>query len=119
MAFAGGSGKGSPKDSIYVDLAAIVVPVIRNGEVQRHLGWQFSIEATDLAAAHKIRDDLPRLTSAFLQVLNGLTQRADAASGMIDPTVVKSRMLGTLARILGPGVAREVLIQKTHRRDFG
>lgn len=106
-------------ESTFVALSSLVVPVFRNGKVEGHIGWRFTIEASNPAAAQKIRDTLPRLTDAFVSELHSLAQRHVTAEGTLDGDLVKRRLLAASARLYGADVVRAVLISASFTRKIG
>ena len=76
-AWAGGaaateSEEGAVQKGIYVTLDPMIVPVIANGVVQRHLTLQLQLEMRDIESDRRLQKRFPKLVDAFLSELHAL-----------------------------------------------
>jgi hypothetical protein len=96
---------------LYVTLEPLVVPVIENGTVTRHLQIALSVEVAGLSGDARLRNALPRVVDAFTTELYGLMALRFVREGGVDMPLVKQRLLLAASRELGDGVMTDILIR--------
>lgn len=104
-----GSMPGAP---VFVDFQPIILPVIGQDRVTERVGIVLALELAPGQTAAGIEPKRPILTDAFISDLYGIFQQRAALHQVADGTLIKARLLRTANRVLGPGVVKEVLIQK-------
>lgn len=112
-----GQGKTSGPPTNFVTLEPFVVPIIRNGQLQRHVTLAIVIEAKDQDAKGKVEAAMPRLRDAFVRDLHAyLAVVPYDGSG----TLLQA-MMQRLARIadgtVGAGRIKAVLLQGAADRN--
>ncbi len=107
----GGQGKTSGPPTNFVSLEPFVVPIIRNGQLQRHVTLAIVIEAKDQDAKGKVEAAMPRLRDAFVRDLHAYLAVVpyDGSGALLQA------MMQRLARIadgaVGAGHIKAVLLQ--------
>lgn len=100
----------------FVELQPIILSVFEGNEVSRQARIALALELASGKTAGDIEPLKPRLLDAFIGELNGIYEERRHADRVIDPAVIKPRLLETATRILGPGVVKDVLIQQAFER---
>ena len=78
-----------------------------------------TLEVADGKAATIIKQRLPRLNDAYLQTLYGaLDQKLVNKGQLVDIGLVKQRLRAPTERILGPDVAKDILVQAVAQRKL-
>ena len=107
------------KETLFVTLDPLVLPVIRNGHVVEHITLGLQLEVLGLDSEIRLRDNLPKLRDAFVTELYGLMGLRYVQEKRGQLPLVKERLQLVSDRVLGPGVVRNVLINGIdNRRDF-
>jgi flagellar protein FliL len=109
----------SPAGPAFVTLAPIVLPVFEGDAVKRQAGVLLSLELVEGKTVADVEPQRRRLVDAFIGDLYALFEQRQDADRVIDAPLIKERLGATAARILGPGVVREVLIQQAFERTRG
>ncbi|MBI3708882.1 MAG: hypothetical protein HY246_14575 [Proteobacteria bacterium] len=112
-----GSKVAAAEGSNFLRMDPLIVPIIRNGTVERHLGFVFLLELADKKFDVKVRELMPRLTNAFVSDLNALATAPRAAESGIDAATLKRRLIASCQRILGPDIVRDVLVDRSFVRS--
>jgi len=106
-----------PADApVFVTLPPITVPVFEGDEIARQASLVLALE---LAKGHTEADLSPyraRLVDAFIAELADIFERRSLEDRVIDPQAIKPRLRETTARIVGPGLVTDVLIQQAMER---
>ncbi|MFN0042618.1 MAG: flagellar basal body-associated protein FliL [Alphaproteobacteria bacterium] len=95
----------------FVPLEPFVVPIIRNGQLQRHVTLSITIEAKDQDAKGKVEASMPRLRDAFARDLHAYLAVVpyDGSGALLQA------MMQRLARVadgaVGAGRIKAVLLQ--------
>lgn len=106
------------KDAIgYFQFQPFNIPVIRNGKVARILTLTVTMETKGDDNKTKIMAQRYQLHDAFLRDIHGVAafQRSDCR--VIDPAVVKTRLMAISDRLLGEGTVRNILVQSIFDRS--
>jgi hypothetical protein len=101
----------------FVQMDSIVIPVIRNDQVERHVMLTLVLEVGDnhsrrrvYKATHLIRDAFVLDLHGYMRVI--LSRSRDKFMGLL-----KGRLLRVVAGVVGPNVVRAVLVQQVAERE--
>jgi flagellar protein FliL len=110
----------NPSDTLnanpYVRFAQIVVPIIEGDKVTKQMGVTLTLQLYDGKSRREVDAKRPLLTDAFVQFLYGYFQQRAGLKTPIDEAVLKERLRQTAARVVGPDMVKEVLIQQFFER---
>lgn len=114
----GGEGEKAKKPADrYVQLDPIIVPVLQKDGLQQVVSMVVVIEAKDADKADIVRDKKPKLADAFLSDMYGVFSRPENLdNGIVKISELKTRMMELAAKILGPDVVADVLLQVLQQR---
>jgi hypothetical protein len=101
-----------PAGPAFVKIPPIVVPVIEGDKVTRQVGVNLVLELAEGRSADDIAPKQQRLHDAFISDLYGIYQARAGSDRPVSEQVVKARFGRSAARVLGPGVVKDVLIQQ-------
>lgn len=111
-----GAGTTAPAGPVFVRLRPIVLPIVEGDRVAKTTGIVLSLELAHGKTEADLDADRVRLRDAFITELYAyLDQHADD-SRAIDTELLKQRLTRASARVLGPGVVRQVLILQAFER---
>jgi hypothetical protein len=97
---------------IFFNVPAIVLPVVAGNTITRQVGAVLTVELAEGHRKSEVAAKERQLTDAFITELYGLYAWRDGVNQVIDERLVKRRLLAAANRVLGPGVARAVLIRQ-------
>ena len=101
----------------FVDLDSLVIPVIRNDQVERHVMLTLTLEVGDNHSRFRVQKAVHQLRDAFVRDLHGYMRVVMTRSHNDFLRLLKGRLLRVTASVIGPGVVREVLIQQAAERE--
>ena len=104
-------GHGAPQAPQTVMVDGLSIPVVRRRQVEGQVALIIAIEPADVAAQQKIEASMPRLRDAYISDLYGYFGAIgfDGSAGAIQ--AVLQRLTRATDRLLGPGVAKALLLQ--------
>lgn len=108
--------EGGVNTSPYVRFAQIVVPIIEGNKVTKQIGVTLTLELFDAKARQEVIARRPLLTDAFVKFLYAFFQQRIGAKTPLDEAVLKDRLRQTAAKVVGPDMVKEVLIQQLFER---
>ena len=100
----------------YVRLDPIFVPIITGDHVTEQVGITLMLQLVENKEKGDVEGKRIPLYDAFFRDLYGYFQDRAAASGRVDQTYLKARLLKTANRIVGPDLVKEVLIEQLFAR---
>ncbi len=103
--------------TFFVDMDSLVVPVIRNDQVERHVMLTLTLEVGDNHSRSRVQEAVHQLRDAYVRDLHGYMRVVMTRSHNDFLRLLKGRLLRVTADIIGPGVVREVLIQQAAERE--
>lgn len=114
----GGHGKKGQPETSFVQLDPFVVPVIRNGQLQRHVTLSLAIEAKDPASRAKVEAAMPRVRDAFARDLHAFLAVVpyDGSGALLQS--MTQRLARVAERAVGGGLIKAVLLQGAVDRTF-
>lgn len=106
--------KGPP---VYAQVGPMIVPLLGPKNAQQNIMITVSLEVDNDQVKDSIRAQAPRLVDAYLQALYGGLETGQVIEGQIlNIPALKSKLQETTDKVLGKGVARDVLIQSVSQR---
>lgn len=103
----------------YVQMDPLILPVVNAQGVTQVISLVITIEVPDSGAAEKVTARIPRLKDAYIQDLYGaLGRQASTAGGIVDVGAIKQRLNAVTHRVMGEGVAGDVLLQVVQQRPI-
>lgn len=101
----------------YVQMQPIILPIIDSAGLSQVVSLVIAIEVDDPAKADKIKGILPKLTDAYLSDMYGsLSKKAAMEGGVVRISILKERLIKVTTKVLGAGVANDVLLQVLQQR---
>ena len=106
------SEDGKPPEITYVELAPIILPIIDRNGISQTISMVVSVQVANEAKAEEVRNKMPRLADAYLSDMYGtLSKTGSMEGGVIKVSMLKERLSGITHKVLGEGVAEDVLLQ--------
>lgn len=103
----------------FVNIGPLTVPVLSGDAINQFVTLVVAVEVSDVTVAETVRSQAPRLTDAFLTTLYGEIAAGQVIrGGLVDVPQVKSKLAGASRKVLGDGVARDVLVQVVNQRPM-
>lgn len=103
----------------YVRMEPLILPVLDEHGVSQVVSLVVVIEVEDSAAADRVDLMSPRLKDAYLQYLYGaLSRRTVLEGGVLRIDIVKRLLNEVTTKVLGDGVAHDVLLQTVQQRPI-
>lgn len=117
-----GSQPEAPAEGIFtksaIEFDPIVLPILREGRVRRHMTFVLSLEMDRPLSLDEIRVLKPRLRDAFLSELHGIYAFRHVQEGDTAMPVIRQRLARAGERVLGPGAVKAVFFKYIGRRDL-
>lgn len=102
-------------EPFFSSVDTITIPVIRSGAVKKYVSLQISLETYDKDRLEIINAQQPRIEDAFLRSLHGYFAETPI-NAPLNVRDVKVRLMKDCARLLGPDMVKDVLIQGAYER---
>lgn len=103
----------------FVQLDALIFPVIGDTGVTQTVSLVISLEVPDDATAQEVQRLSPRLKDAYIQDMYGALNRKDSMEkGVLKVAPLKARLNKVSARVLGEGKVNDVLLQIISQRPI-
>lgn len=101
----------------YVQMQPIILPIIDNAGLSQTVSLVVAIEVDDPTKADKVKEVLPKLTDAYLSDMYGsLSKKAAMDGGVVRVSLLKERLVKVTNKVLGAGIANDVLLQVLQQR---
>ncbi len=101
----------------YVQMNAMIFPVIGDRGVTQTVSLVVSLEVPDAATAEEIKKLAPRLTDAYIQDMYGaLNRKHSMENGTLKIAPLKARLNKVTTRVVGEGKVNDVLLQVVQQR---
>ena len=100
----------------YVRLDPIFVPIITGDQVTQQVGVTLMLQLVENKEKGDVESKRIPLYDAFFRDLYGYFQDRAVASGRVDQLYLKTRLLKTANRVVGPDLVKEVLIEQLFAR---
>lgn len=96
----------------FVQLNAMILPIIDDHGVNQTVSLVVAIEVADEVAEARVKLLAPRLQDAYIQDMYGMLNRqASMEGGVIQAAKLKARLNKVTAKVLGEGEFNDVLLQ--------
>lgn len=95
----------------------LTIPVIKDGKVQRHFYFRFTLIFDDPNNRDKAERVLPALTNDFNVELSQLLARKLVEESNYDPNLIQSQLQKVCDRRLGKGVVTDVSIAQMEQHE--
>ncbi len=100
-------------------LAPFSIPVVRDGRLLRQVSLTVTLETGNVSQRNKVIERRLALQNAFLKDLYAVLALHDGEDGRaLNLDTVKVRLRRVADGVLGPGIARDILIESVHVRRF-
>lgn len=99
----------------FEEIDSLSIPVIRNGKVMKFVLLKVAVELTDGDYRTRVQSYMPRLKDAYLRELHGYFATVPV-DDPINVRAVTKRLMRASARVLGPGVVKDILVQGVYER---
>lgn len=107
-----------PPPVAYVRLNPIVVPTIGKNRVEQFVTVVVTVEVDAAKQAHA-QANVPRLIDAFIKTMYAsVDDRSVLHNGLISIPAVKEKLKHAADKVLGDGVAQNVLVQSVTQRNL-
>ena len=103
-------------DPVYMDVKNLVIPIIRNREIQKYVLFRITLEMHDENTKDQVRLVFPRLKDAFIKDLFDYYAYRTPGAGGINVNAVRRRLKRASDRTVGKGKVKNVLIQGAFER---
>ncbi|MBI2233653.1 MAG: flagellar basal body-associated FliL family protein [Micavibrio aeruginosavorus] len=110
---------GHAGTSAFVQLDPLLLPIIGKNGVTQSVSMVIVIETPDEASKAMVVSLAPRLKDAFIQDMYGvLSQETMVRGGVIQVTALKNRLHKVSNKVLGEGMAKDVLLQVVQQKPM-
>jgi flagellar FliL protein len=112
-------GEHEEAASQFVQLDPLILPIVGKDGFTQVVSMVVVIETPDEASKAKIEYLSPRLKDAYIQDMYGvLSQETMADNGVLHVTALKNRLQKVSDKVLGDGMAKDVLLQVVQQRPM-
>lgn len=102
----------------FVRLPPLVVPVIGPNKVEQFITVVVAMEVVQ-EKLPIVQANMPRLSDGFLTALYGaIADKSVMKAGLVNIPAVKEKLVESAAKIVGPGVVINVLVQAVTQRNL-
>ncbi len=120
--WAGGGAEPDAEDAdaskgIFVTLDPMIIPVIADGVVRRHLTLQLQLEMRDIESDRRLQRRFPKLVDAFLSELYALMSMRFVREKGVDVEFFRARLMMRADALLGEGAIKEILVRGIDKRE--
>lgn len=103
----------------FVQLDALILPVIDEQGVTQVISIVVSLEVPDAATAEEVKRLSPRLKDAFIQDMYGVLNRKNSMEkGVLQVGLIKARLNSITTRVMGENKVNDVLLQVVQQRSL-
>lgn len=102
--------------NIYVTLDPMIVPVIADGVVRRHLTLQLQLQMRDIESDRRLQKRFPKLVDAFFTELYALMSMRFVREKGVDVEFLRARLMMRADALLGEGAVKEILVLGVDKR---
>ena len=102
---------------MFVEVGPIILPVMGEKRVEQNVLLVVAVEVDGEQRRNQVRDVKARLADAFITTLYGSLGKDQVIEGqVVDVVGVKAKLIAAADKVLGKGVARDILIQAVNQR---
>ena len=102
--------------TLTVRLNPMVIPMVREGQVTKHLTVNVQLQVAGLSAENQLRENLPKLRDAFLTELYSLMAMRYVQENRMQTEFIKGRLKLVADNLLGHDILHNIVIQGLERR---
>ena len=96
---------------------SLTIAIIKNGKVERHVFFRFTLIFDDPAKRDKANKLMPALINDFNEELHGLLARKLVEESKYDPDLIQAQLQKVCDRRLGPGTVYQVSVDNMERAE--
>ena len=102
----------------FVRMPPLVVPVIGHAKVEQFITIVVTMEVV-AEKAPIVQAHQPKMVDAFLTALYGaIDDKSVMAGNLVNIPAVKEKLTATAAKVVGPGMVQDVLVQVVTQRNL-
>lgn len=106
-------------EPLFVDFDPIMVPVIENDQVTRHVTLRIMLQVSSEDVGDHLIDQAPRLNDAFLADLYGSLHEGNGVrDGVLNLDHVKRRLMSVSTSVVGDNKIDDILVQMVSERPI-
>ncbi len=111
--------EGELANPSFVQLEALVLPVMDEDGVSQVISLVVALEVKDEATVLEVQKLTPRLKDAYIQDMYGVLSRNGAMEGgVLQVGAIKARLNKVSTKVLGENVVKDVLLQVVQQRPI-
>jgi len=111
--------KEPPKESIFIDMDPLMLPVIQGDQIAGLIQIQVKLETVGQDNAIFLKRRLTKISDAFVKDLHGFVPRLLKKKERLDVIILKDRLKVIGDRLLGKGYINDVLVQSVIETPAG
>ena len=112
------SEEGAAETGIFVTLDPMIIPVIANGVVERHLSLQLRLEMRDIESDRRLQKRFPKLVDAFVSELHALMSMRFVREKGVDVEFFRTRLMMRGDALLGAGAITKIFVLGIDKREL-
>lgn len=117
QAHAAGGSKGGEGVTEYVELDALILPIVDDNGVSQIVSIVVAIEVSDSHGKDVVNQMSPKIKDAFIQDMYGvLNEHAALKGGVIQVNILKKRLTRISDEVVGDDIVKDVLLQVVQQR---
>jgi flagellar FliL protein len=116
---AGGASKGGAAVTEYVELDALILPILDENGVSQIVSIVVALEVADVQTKDTVKQMSPKIKDAFIQDMYGvLNEHAALKGGVIQVQMLKERLSRISDEVVGDDMIMNVLLQVVKQRPI-
>lgn len=104
-----------PPKPVFIDMESISIPVFLTDKAPKQLYMTLRFEV-DMDKRETLQEKMPRVRDLILRDLHAFMPDHMRNRKSADLVVVKQRMMAATEKVVGPGIARNILISEVFER---
>ncbi|MGB1077485.1 MAG: flagellar basal body-associated FliL family protein [Bdellovibrionales bacterium] len=107
------------KDAEFVELAPLILPIVDKHGVSQVVSLVVSLEVSNKEHTKIVEKISPKLKDAYIQEMYGtLNKKAALEGGVVQVSLIKSKLNKITQDVLGNGIVEDVLLQVVQQRPI-
>jgi len=103
----------------FVQMQPLILPIIDGNNISQVISLIVSIEVATEVEEKMVKAMIPRLQDAYIQDMYGMLNKKDALKdGLVQVSVIKSRLNDVSTEVLGEDIAKDVLLQVVQQNEL-
>lgn len=103
------------REPVFVQLEPLNVPVLRTDNRRYIYAIAMTMQVHDEKAKEQVQQQMPRIRDAFLRQVNGQPLEGKAGTDAVDLDLLKRKLHGQAAKIVGEGIVEDLLFHRVVR----